>query len=191
VFQPIFRDPLDNDLTLVFIGARIGLEHGWSHIYSLDLQHQLWNRSGPALRSVTASAFCHRPPPPGSVVPLTVLGARALSTSDGAVGGAVSWPVAGGAWVWLSWPGLLAALSWYPLLYSLSPGACTLVVLAVCAQLVACGGRTTCPRGHRPRPLDDQTAAHALCRGAPCSWTVALALAWAATAASWLPCPSS
>ena|GEM_PF-2474610 len=47
VFAPTRRDALDSDLTLVFIGARIGLEHGWSHIYSLDLQHQIFAQLRP------------------------------------------------------------------------------------------------------------------------------------------------
>lgn len=49
VFAPIRRDALDSDLTLVYIGARIGLEHGWSQIYSLDLQHQLFAQLRPGV----------------------------------------------------------------------------------------------------------------------------------------------
>ena len=39
-------NPLASDFPLAFIAARIGIEHGWDHIYSLTLQHQLFT-SGP------------------------------------------------------------------------------------------------------------------------------------------------
>jgi hypothetical protein len=145
VFQPIFHDPLDNDLTLVFIGARIGLEHGWSHIYSLDLQHQLWNQLRPSASFGDGERFLSPPPAAWLVVPLTALGAA---------GAFYAWTVLSvaaliAAW-WLAAPGsglmrglwLLAALAWYPLLYSLSLGQPALiVVLAVSASwwLVAAG----------------------------------------------------
>ena len=38
VVVPLQKEILDNDLTLVYIGARIGLEHGWNQIYSLGAQ---------------------------------------------------------------------------------------------------------------------------------------------------------
>src|SRR5437868_2884678 len=44
---PVTRDPLDSDFTLVFIAVRIGFEHGWSRIYSLALQHQLFSELRP------------------------------------------------------------------------------------------------------------------------------------------------
>lgn len=135
-FQPIVRDPLDNDLTLVFIGARIGLEHGWSHIYSLDLQHELWNQLRPGVPFGDGERFLSPPPMAWLVVPLTAFGAA---------GAFYAWTVLSltalaGAW-WLAAPGsgpmralwLLAALAWYPLMYSLSLGQPAMIVMVAVA----------------------------------------------------------
>jgi hypothetical protein len=36
----------DSDLKIYYLGARIGLTHGWSHIYDLDLQSTGWQLLG-------------------------------------------------------------------------------------------------------------------------------------------------
>jgi hypothetical protein len=144
-FQPILHDPLDNDLTLVFIGARIGLEHGWSHIYSLDLQHQLFSQLRPGTPFGDGERFLSPPPLAWLTVPLTPLGAA---------GGFYAWTALSlaalvAAW-WLAAPGagrlrslwLLGALAWYPVLYSLSLGQPAMVVLlaiAACWALAEAG----------------------------------------------------
>jgi hypothetical protein len=138
VFQPILRDPLDSDLTLVFIGARIGLEHGWSHIYSLDLQHQLWEQLRQDAPFGDGERFLSPPPMAWLLAPLTALGAAgafyAWTVLSAAALVAAWWLAAPGAgltrWLWL-----LAALAWYPLLYSLSLGQpIMLIALAVAAS---------------------------------------------------------
>jgi hypothetical protein len=138
VFAPIGRDALDNDFTLLYIGARIGLEHGWSHIYSLDLQHQLFEQLRPDTPFGDGERFLSPPPLAWMIVPLTALGAPS---------GFYAWTFISlaalvAAW-WLAAPGagltrtlwLLGALAWYPVLYSLSLGQpAMLVLLAVAAS---------------------------------------------------------
>src|SRR5207249_8005570 len=123
VVVPLRADILDNDLTLVYIGARIGLEHGWSHIYSLPLQHDLFAQLRPHAAFNDGERFVSPPPFAWVVAPLSVFGAAGatyawLTISLGAL-------VA--AW-WLAAPGaspkralwLPGALAWYPVLYGLS-----------------------------------------------------------------------
>jgi hypothetical protein len=138
VFQPIVRDPLDSDLTLVYIGARIGLEHGWSHIYSLDLQRQLFAQLRPGIPFGNGERFLSPPPLAWLTVPLTAFGAAGAFYAWSAL----SLVALVAAW-WLAAPGagptralwLVGALAWYPLLYSLSLGQPAMVVVLA----VACG----------------------------------------------------
>ena len=136
VFQPVLHDAADSDLTLVYIGARIGLEHGWSHIYSLDLQHQLFTQLRPGAPFGDGERFLSPPPLAWLTVPLTFIGS---------VGAFYAWLVLSlaalvAAW-WLAAPGagvlrslwLIGALAWYPVLYSLSLGQPAMVVLLAVA----------------------------------------------------------
>jgi len=122
----------------VYIGAKIGLEHGWSHIYSLSLQHHLFSELRPGVPFGDGERFLSPPPAAWLVVPLLLVGAQAaffvwLFLSIAAL-------VA--AW-WLGAPGtglarntwLVGALGWYPVLYSLSLGQPVMLVLLA---VVAC-----------------------------------------------------
>ncbi len=136
VVVPLRADILDNDLTLVYIGIRIGLEQGWSHIYSLPLQHDLFAQLRPHGDFNDGARFISPPPYAWLVLPLTLLGARV------AVYAWLAISVAGlvGAW-WLAAPGswprrglwLLGALAWYPVLYGLSLAQPDLVILFLVA----------------------------------------------------------
>ena len=138
MLTPIRQDALDNDLTLVYIGARIGLEHGWSHVYSLDLQHQLFSQLRPGVGFGDGERFLSPPPVAWLIAPLTLVGPAAaffiwLTLSLAAL--VVAW--------WLGAPGtgptrylwLLGAIGWYPVLYSLSLGQPSMLVLLV---VIAC-----------------------------------------------------
>ncbi|MEO8745562.1 MAG: glycosyltransferase family 87 protein [Candidatus Dormiibacterota bacterium] len=138
IFIPLHRDILDNDLTLVYIGARIGLEHGWSHIYSLGLQHQLFTELRPAAPFNDGERFVSPPPFAWLLAPLTGIGAAGLTY----LWLTVSVLALVAAW-WIAGPGtgltratwLVAALAWYPVQYSLGLAQPALVVLLA---VVAC-----------------------------------------------------
>ena len=129
---PITRDPLANDFTLVFIGVRIGLEHGWSQIYSLPLQHQLFNELRPGAVFNDGQRFIAPPPLAWLTTPLNPLGAAGAFYAWTAL--SIAALVA--AW-WLGAPGgrleraiwLVGAVAWYPVLYEISYGQPALIVL--------------------------------------------------------------
>jgi hypothetical protein len=132
IVVPLQKDILDNDLTLVYIGARIGLEQGWSHIYSLDLQHQLFTQLRPTGEFNDGERFLSPPPAAWVLVPLTILGAAGVT---------YAWLLASvlalvAAW-WIAAPGtgstrilwLIFAFAWYPVQYSLSLAQSDVIIL--------------------------------------------------------------
>jgi hypothetical protein len=141
VIVPLQREILDNDLTLVYIGARIGLEHGWSHLYSLELQHQLFSQLRPSAAFNDGERFLSPPPVAWLMAPLTILGAA---------GTVYVWLTASlaalvAAW-WIGAPGagltrvlwLIFAVAWYPVQYSLSlaqPDVIVLLAAVACWKL--------------------------------------------------------
>ena len=136
VVVPLRADILNNDLTLVYIGLRIGLEHGWSHVYDLGLQHQLFTQLRPQAPFNDGERFVSPPPLAWLVLPISVFGAAVatyawLAASIAALG--AGWWLAAprtskARWIWL-----LAALAWYPVLYSLSLAQPDLLILLVVA----------------------------------------------------------
>jgi glycosyl transferase family 87 len=136
VAVPLRRDILDNDLTFVYIGARIGLEQGWSHIYSLGLQHDLFMQLRPHGDFNDGARFISPPPFAWLIVPVTPLGAAGAAY----VWLALSVASLVAAW-WLAAPGdrraralwLLGAFAWYPVLYSLSLAQPALVIVLLVA----------------------------------------------------------
>jgi Glycosyltransferase family 87 len=137
VFQPVLRDAADSDLTLVYIGARIGLEHGWSHVYSLDIQHQLFSQLRPGSPFGDGARFLSPPPLAWLVTPLTALGpgaAFSLWLAASTLALVAAWWLAAPGEGWTRWLWLLGAIAWYPVLYSLALGQpAMLVLLAVVA----------------------------------------------------------
>jgi hypothetical protein len=116
----------------VYIGARIGLEHGWSHIYSLDLQHQLFAQVRPGTPFGDGERFLSPPPAAWVIAPLTLVGPQAtfyvwLFLSVAALAGAWWLATPGAGWLRILW--LLGAAAWYPVLYSLSLGQPVVFVL--------------------------------------------------------------
>ncbi len=137
VVVPLRADILDNDLTLVYIGARIGVEHGWSHIYSLQLQHELFTQLRPHAVFNDGERFVSPPPFAWLILPLSVFGAAAATYAWLALSVAALVT----AW-WLAAPGggtrrmlwLLGAAAWYPVLYGLSLAQPALVIV-LCAAV--------------------------------------------------------
>jgi hypothetical protein len=141
VVVPLQKDILDNDLTLVYIGARIGLEHGWSHIYTLDLQHQLFAQLRPSAPFNDGERFLSPPPVAWLLVPLTVLGAAGtvyVWLAASLVALVAAWRIAapGAGRTRLLW--LVFALAWYPVQYSVSlaqPDVIVLLAAVACWRL--------------------------------------------------------
>jgi len=133
---PLRADILDNDLTLIYTGARIGVEHGWSHLYSLPLQHELFAQLRPHAVFNDGERYISPPPYAWLILPLSILGAA------GAVYAWLAISALGlvGAW-WLAAPGagprrglwLLAAMTWYPILYGFSLAQPDLVIMLIAA----------------------------------------------------------
>ena len=138
MLQPVLRDPLASDFTLVFIAVRIGTEHGWSHIYSLQLQHQLFSELRPGVFFNDGQRFIAPPPLAWVTLPLAGLGGAGAFYAWTAL----SIGALGAAW-WFGAPGrglekavwLIGAIAWYPVLYGLQYGQPALVVLLT---VIAC-----------------------------------------------------
>ncbi len=77
MLRPVTRDPLANDFTLVFIAVRIGVVHGWSQIYSLPLQHQMFAELRPGAVFNDGQRYLAPPPLAWLTLPLAPLGAAA------------------------------------------------------------------------------------------------------------------
>ena len=137
VFRPIFLDPLDQDTVFVVMGARIGLEQGWSHLYSLDLQRHYYAMMRPGAEFDPLARYLHPPPFAIMFIPLTLLPLPVVFWVFFAIDLAALLT----CWYTLA-PGrgftaarivlLLATLAWYPVLFELREGQpVMLVVLAV------------------------------------------------------------
>jgi hypothetical protein len=140
---PLRAEFLDTDLTLVYMGARIGLGNGWSHIYSVPLQQQVFSELRPDAPWHTGTLFLATPPYAWLLAPMVPLGAETAVAAWLAV--ALVALIA--AW-WIAAPGagsgprrvlwLLGALAWYPVLYALSlvqPDSVVLVLAAAAWKL--------------------------------------------------------
>lgn len=134
-FQPVLRDGTDSDFTFVYMGARIGIENGWSHIYSLDLQHHLFSQLRPGAPFGDGARFVSPPPLAWLALPLSALAPTAAFWIWLAVSLVVlvaAWWLAAPGDGWKRWLWLLGAVAWYPVLYALALGQpLMLAVLAV------------------------------------------------------------
>jgi hypothetical protein len=145
VVKPLRAEILDNDLTLIYIGARIGLEHGWSHIYSLTLQHDLFSQLRPNASFNDGERFLSPPPFAWLLVPLMVFGAAGVVliwVTASAAGLVAAWRIAapGSGPSRVIW--LLGAFAWYPVLYSLAlaqPDVILVLVVAAGWKLAQAG----------------------------------------------------
>ena len=136
VVVPLRADFLDNDLMHIYISATIARQHGWSHMYSLALEQDLFAKLRP--HAIFNDGAWNDAPPPYAflIAPLTFFSPAAAV----AIWLAVSLVALVAAW-WVAAPGrgitralwLLGALAWYPVLYGLSLAQPDLVVALVVA----------------------------------------------------------
>jgi hypothetical protein len=134
--QPVLADGRDQDFLFFSMGARIGLEHGWSHLYDLGLQREAFAQLWPGHSWDDVSRFINPPPLAWLVLPLAW-----LPTSVGyALWVALGLAALFGAWR-LAAPGrpgrrallLLAALAWYPVVVAVRTGQPSLLLLGLVA----------------------------------------------------------
>lgn len=143
ILKPVFDDPLDEDTLFVVMGARIGLEQGWNHLYDFALQRHYYAMMAPELPFTDLARYLHPPPLALLAIPLTLIPLAAAFW----VGFGVQLTCLIATW-WVAAPGrgfdgsrtlyLLGALAWYPVLYQLRTGQPVLLIalaLALCWRL--------------------------------------------------------
>ena len=120
-------DHFHNDLTFYYIAAEIGLQHGWSHIYDLQLQQSYLNSLGSGITVAELARYISPPPVAWAALPLTLF---SFTTAYGLWSGllfvalAVTWRFAAPA----EGTGrlrelfLAAAVGWLPVIYGLQLG---------------------------------------------------------------------
>jgi glycosyl transferase family 87 len=145
VVLPLRADILDNDLMHIYISATIGRQHGWSHMYSLALEQDLFTRLRPHAVFNDGAWNDAAPPYAWLIAPLTLFSPAAAV----AIWLAISLLALAACW-WIAAPGegttralwLLGALAWYPVLYGLAlvqPDLVMALVVAVAWRLADSG----------------------------------------------------
>jgi len=139
------------DFTYYYDGARVGLEHGWSHLYDIGLQRAVYERVRPALYPFkldarSASLFASPPPLAWLVAPFSLLPYAGAYFSWAALNVLVF-----ATGTWLAVPGarlarlagLLGSTLLYPLLTSLQMGQASVLAAysSVFAWLLLARGR--------------------------------------------------
>jgi hypothetical protein len=148
IFRPVLKDPMDQDVVFIYVAVRIGFEHGWSHIYSLDLQRQYYALIRPGAPFDDLARYLHPPPLAWLYTPLTLLTPPPVGFWTAMV---VQLGLLVASWYMVA-PGkgwglprilyLLGALAWYPVLYQLRVGQPVMIVvfaLAACWRLAESG----------------------------------------------------
>jgi alpha-1,2-mannosyltransferase len=135
LFFAAFPHPIDSlDFSYYYAGARIGVEHGWSRIYDLGLQQQVFYQLHPAADVFDWRRYFVSPPPVAWLVsPLTLLPlvpafwifAGLSAVAFGAAGWLVA-PERGIGKVAL----FLTAACVYPVLIAIQTGQVTLLIAA-------------------------------------------------------------
>jgi alpha-1,2-mannosyltransferase len=140
--QTILADSFHNDLSFYYAAARLGLTHGWSGLYNLELQQEQLQAIGSQIRVAELARYISPPPLAWIVVPFTVLPfqwAYVLWSVVLMLALALTWLLAS--------PGrgrsrvlyLVAAIGWLPVIYGLQlgqPGMLIALGVAACYALL-------------------------------------------------------
>jgi alpha-1,2-mannosyltransferase len=126
-------DNFHNDFTFYFAAARLGLDHGWVHLYDLKLQQAELDAIHSNITVAQLARFVSPPPLAWTVIPFTLLPYQAAYWAWSAL--LVAAMVL--AW-WIAAPGrgrirlvfLAAAIGWLPVVYGLQLGQPALLVAA-------------------------------------------------------------
>ena len=133
-------DNFHNDFTFYYAAARLGLAHGWTHLYDLRLQQEQLDAIGSGIKVAQLARYVSPPPLAWLVTPLTALPYRAAywvwsALLLGAL--ALTWqlaaPGAGRARVIF----LVGTFGWLPIVYGLQLGQPALLVAAAVAACYA------------------------------------------------------
>ena len=133
-------DNFHNDFTFYFAAARLGLAHGWSHLYDLKLQQEQLDAIGSGIKVAQLARYVSPPPLAWLVVPLTQLPYRVAYWTWSAILLAalgLAWHLAApgrGRWRVIF---LIAAVGWLPVVYGLQLGQPALLVAAAVAASYA------------------------------------------------------
>jgi hypothetical protein len=140
----IFLDhPLDQDFTLWYAAARIGLTDGWSHLYDLDRQQHLIRQLQHIQVLSPLSVYISPPPLAWLAVPFTLLPpipAYLVWTALSMAALAGSWRLSlpgVGRWRWLF---ALPLVAWFPVFTSLALGQPVAFVMFTIALAVWLAG---------------------------------------------------
>ena len=132
LFFAQFPHPIDSlDFALYYVGAEIGLRHGWAHVYDLGLQQQFFAAVRPGDLFDWRRYFVSPPPVAWLVAPLTALPLEAAYWAWTAVSTSAFL-----AFGWAAAPGrgpgravlLLAGAGLYPVLLAVQNGNVALLV---------------------------------------------------------------
>ncbi|HEY2598181.1 MAG TPA: glycosyltransferase family 87 protein [Candidatus Dormibacteraeota bacterium] len=140
--QAYASDNFHNDLTFYYAAAKIGLSHGWQHIYDLRLQQEALDALGSQIQIAELARYISPPPVAWLAMPLTLLPFQvAYFVWSALLLGALGWTwylVAPGAGR-LRWIHLAAAIGWLPVIYGLQlgqPGLFLALSVAGCYALL-------------------------------------------------------
>ena len=129
-------DNFHNDFTFYFAAARLGLDHGWTHLYDLRLQQSELDAIHSHITVAQLARFVSPPPLAWLVTPLTALPYQAAYWTWGAILLAallVAWKIAAPGDVRVRAVVLFAAVGWLPVIYGLQLGQPALLVAAAVA----------------------------------------------------------
>ena len=148
LWLPIFiAHPLDQDFTIWYVAARIGLTQGWSHLYDVDLQRRLIQ--GLQHQQVLSPLSVYISPPllAWLVVPFTLLppvAAYLIWTALSIAALALAFHLAGPRQVEHRWLFALPLIAWFPVFMSLvlgQPIALVILAMALAVWLAHSGWR--------------------------------------------------
>lgn len=133
-------DNFHNDFTFYYAAARLGLAHGWSHLYDLRLQQEQLDAIGSHITVAQLARYVSPPPLAWLVTPLTLLPYQvayglwsALLVAALVLAWHLAAPGSGRARVIF----LVAAFGWLPIIYGLQLGQPPLLVAAGVAACYA------------------------------------------------------
>jgi hypothetical protein len=140
--QTMVADSFHNDLSFYYAGARLGLTHGWSGLYDLQLQQEQLRAIGSQIQVAALARYISPPPLAWLVAPLTLLPfqwAYLVWSAVLVVALALTWRLAAPGHGRLRVLYLVAAIGWLPVVYGLQlgqPGMLVALGVAACYALL-------------------------------------------------------